>query len=209
MAWQSSPRPARGRPDGAARAAARLLAVLVLGAGLAGCFTVKLVDDYDPAIDQGLTAYQEATLTFLARMAAAKGAAAAYDANKEFYFATGAKLDGLITRARATQSSDRCLTADYAGRGIETFVGKLYDLLPLTQEMPEAGRIFANLKEKGSGSCTVVVLRAVRANHDLLQIIHRHNDKLASVVVDIVTPTIEQGVRIALKNELAKRRGDE
>ncbi|MHA1569793.1 MAG: hypothetical protein ACTSXZ_10005 [Alphaproteobacteria bacterium] len=204
MGWRNSPR--RG---GARRRTGGFLAVLLLGAGLAACAPVKLAGDYDPAIDRGLTAYQEATLTFLARMAAATGAAASYESNKEFYFATGAKLDGLITRARVTEDTDRCLPADYAGRGIAALVGKINDLLPLTQEMPEAGRIFANLRARGSGSCTVVVLRAVRANHDILQIIHRHNDKLAAVVVDIVTPTIEQGVRIALKNELAKRRGGE
>ena len=52
------------------------------------------------------------------------------------------------------------------------------------------------------------ILTVIQANHRIMQAIHEHNDKLAPAVVDILRPTIAQGVQMALQIELAKKRGE-
>jgi hypothetical protein len=69
-------------------------------------------------------------------------------------------------------------------------------------------QIVKDLQSGGDGSCTVQILKVVRANHDLTAAIHKHNNKLATPVVAIIKPTIEQGVRIGVTTELAKKRGE-
>lgn len=192
-------------PTASAFRVVRALIVGVVVLALTGC-TVRLVGDYDENIDRGLTAYQESISAFLSKMAVAEGDAARYRTNREFYQQAGAKLDTLVTRARASEDGN-CLPANVIGDGIQRLVETVLKLEGLASQIPESGAIFARLKEPRSGSCTVIVLLVVKDNHDIVELIHKHNDRLAPVVVDIVRPTVEQGVRIALKNELAKKRG--
>ena len=59
------------------------------------------------------------------------------------------------------------------------------------------------------GNCTVVIVKTVQANHKLLRLIHEENGALPAIVADIAGETIDDGVRIAIKNEvLKKQRGD-
>lgn len=177
------------------------LGVLVLG--LLSC-QVRLVGDYDEHVANGLTSYQRDVTAFLHRMAAAQGDDGNYATNKEFYHKSKAQLESLITRARAMDDGPTCLPAKYVELGIEALKRKVSEvraLVPDTTGSPE------NTTSSDAGSCTVVVLTAVKDNNEILERIHERNRRLSKVVLDIVGPTVEQGVRIALKNELAKKRG--
>jgi hypothetical protein len=88
--------------------------------------------------------------------------------------------------------------------------GKLLQLKPFVTATEDLNieEIVKGLKSGEEGSCTVQILRAIRANHDLTAAIHKHNDKLSKPVVAIIKSTIEQGVRIGVTTELAKKRGE-
>jgi hypothetical protein len=191
--------------------AARLLSAcaLISIVALAGCASVQLVSAYDPAIDEGLTRYYQSMSVFLSymeRAAADNAAEAAYATNVGFYEEQGAQIDALIMRARAAEPKANCIGSDSVG----LLARKLLELKPFATGVGAVNvdAIVKDLQTGGDGSCTVQILKVVRANHDLTGAIHQHNDKLAKPVVAIIKPTIEQGVRIGVTTELAKKRGE-
>lgn len=197
----------------------RALASLVIVIGLTGCPPVRFAEDYDRTIDQGLTTYYEAVSQFLSRMeqlARANDAAAQYENrdNKSWYAEQSAKLDALILRAKAQDEKGACIGSDLTGKGISLFLSKLTTtLVPLAKDVPGGDDLINQLNALQSsdgltdaGSCTVVVLTGVKANHLLIELIHEKEKRLQPVVIRIMKPLVEQGVRIALKNELAKKR---
>jgi hypothetical protein len=193
------------------RSAGRLLpvCVLIVSLVLAGCGSVQLVSSYDPAIDDGLTKYYESMNVFLsqmARLSAGGSAEGSYSANVKFYEESGAQIDSLIMRARAAEPKANCIGSDAVG----VLARKLIELKPFATgaESLKIEEIVKGLQTGGDGSCTVQVLKVVRANHDLTAAIHKENDKLTPPVVAIIRPTIEQGVRIGVTTELAKKRGE-
>jgi hypothetical protein len=193
------------------RLAARLLPVcaLVLLLVLAGCTSVQLVSAYDPAIDEGLSRYYQSMSVFLSHMeraAADNVTEAAYATNVGFYEEHGAQIDVLIMRARAAEPKANCIGSDSVG----LLARKLLELKPFAAGVGtlNVDAIVKDLQTAGDGSCTVQILKVVRANHDLTAAIHKHNNTLATPVVAIIKPTIEQGVRIGVTTELAKKRGE-
>lgn len=145
---------------------------------------------------------------FLSRMeraAAANAANATFAANVPFYDESGAKLDALILRARATEPQGRCLGAE----GVAALAAQLLKLKPFAAATADLHLETAiqGAQSDAEGSCTVQILRVIRANHALTAIIHQHNDKLTPPVITIIKPTLEQGVRIGVITELAKQRG--
>jgi hypothetical protein len=192
------------------RRSARLLAVcaLVLLVAGTGC-SVQLVSSYDPAIDEGLTKYYQSMSVFLtqmARAAASNSADAAYAANVKFYEEAGGQIDALIMRAHAAEPKANCIGSDAVG----ALARKLLSLKPFAGGVSDLNLddVVKGLQSGGAGSCTVQILKVVRANHDLTAAIHKQNNKLVKPVVDIISPTIEQGVRIGVTTELAKKRGE-
>jgi hypothetical protein len=193
------------------RLAGRLVSVYALVSilALAGCTSVQLVSAYDPAIDDGLTKYYQSMSVFLSHMeraAADNAAEAAYASNVEFYDEHGAQIDALIMRARAAEPKANCTGSDSVG----FLAKKLLELKPFATGVQalDVDQIVNDLQRGGDGSCTVQILKVVRANHDLTAAIHKRNNKLATPVVAIIKPTIEQGVRIGVTTELAKKRGE-
>jgi hypothetical protein len=184
------------------------MCVLFLSILISSC-AVQLVSSYDPAIDKGLTEYYESMDVFLSEMerASANSAAkATFSENVKFYEESGAKIDALVMRARAAEPKAICIGSDV----VTSLAGELLQLKPFVAatEGLNIEEIVNGLKSGGEGSCTVQILRVVRANHDLTAAIHKHNDKLTKPVVAIIKPTIEQGVRIGVTTELAKKRGE-
>lgn len=184
------------------------LYVLLLSILITGC-AVRLVSSYDPMIDKGLTEYYESMDVFLSEMqrASANSAAkATFSENVKFYEESGAKIDALVMRARAAEPRANCIGSDV----VTSLAGKLLQLKPFVAATEDLNieDIVTRLKSGEGGSCTVQILRVVRANHDLTAAIHKHNDKLTKQVVAIIEPTIEQGVRIGVTTELAKQRGE-
>lgn len=182
--------------------------VLFLSILITSC-AVRLVSSYDPMIDKGLTEYYESMDVFLSEMerASANSAAkATFSENVKFYEESGAKIDALVMRARAAEPKANCIGSDV----VTSLAGKLLQLKPFIAATEDLNieEIVTRLKSGEEGSCTVQILRVVRANHDLTAAIHKHNDKLTKPVVAIIKPTIEQGVRIGVTTELAKQRGE-
>lgn len=194
---------------------AAMLVATLLG-GLSGCLTVRFVEDYDPVLDQGLTAYQAEIAAFMAKMSSTTAQPEGGFAHPEvqaFYARTGAQLQSFVDRAEALDEEGRCLPANFVGRGIEKVVkesadfvrsvdlpfGEVEDIASTFREVGEGGG------ELGGGNCTVVVLKVVRANHELLRKIHESNGTLPKVVAGIAGPILDQSVRIAIKNEVLKK----
>lgn len=182
--------------------------VLFLAILITSC-AVQLVSSYDPVIDNGLTEYYESMDVFLSemeRVSANNTAKATFSENVQFYEESGAKIDALVMRARAAEPKANCIGSDV----VSSLAGKLLQLEPFVASTGELNieEIVQGLKSGEEGSCTVQILRVVRANHDLTAAIHKHNDKLTKPVVAIIKPTIEQGVRIGVTTELAKKRGE-
>ncbi len=196
------------------------LATLVVVLALSGC-AVKFVEDYDLVLDQGLSEYQGEMAAFMARMAALSNAPEGeYDSAEvqAFYARTSAELQTFVERAEAIDSSGRCLTADYLGRGIKTVVERSAGFID-AQELPlgkytnvtEIVRSYGEgADEVAMGNCTVVILKVVQDNHGVVQELHKTNGSLPRVIVDIAGPLLDQSVRIAIRNEVAKKnRGDQ
>lgn len=198
----------------------RKLAAVFVVLVLSGC-AVKFVEDYDVVLDQGLSDYQGEMAAFMARMAALSSApeGAYEDAEVQaFYARTSAELQTFVERAEAIDSSGKCITADYLGRGIKGVVERSAGFID-AQELPlgkytsvtEILRSYGEgADEVSMGNCTVVILKVVQDNHGVVQELHKTNGTLPRVIVDIAGPLLDQSVRIAIKNEvLKKNRGDQ
>lgn len=78
------------------------LAAMVLGL-LAGCTNIRLVGDYDKAMDDGVTALQKKTESHLVRVSAVPGPKAApYKGTESFYQDARVEISSLRVRADST-----------------------------------------------------------------------------------------------------------
>jgi len=182
-----------------------LLTLLIV---MPGCFKIQLVEKYDPAIDKGLITYYKNTDKFLTKVSKAakeNNEKATYKNNRNYYSEARTDLSALVIRAKAGATSDQCIGTDIV-RGL---LERLLKYETMKKDFSEIGELLEKMQRELSGSCTVQVLTMVRANHDIMEAIHKHNDKLTPAMVKILKPTIEQGIQIALKIELAKKRGEE
>lgn len=201
------------------RRLAGILGTVLLAFALSGCFTVRFVEDYDPVLDQGLSAYQADMAAFLARMSATAAKPEGKFGHPDvqaFYARTGAQLQSFVDRAEALDEEGKCLPANFTGRGIEKVVKESAGFLR-SSGLPfgDVESVATAITELGSGSsdiakgnCTVVVLKVVRANHELTRKIHETNGALPKIVVGIAGPILDQSVRIAIKNEVLKKNRD-
>jgi hypothetical protein len=130
----------------------------------------------------------------------------AYAPNVKFYEESGAQIDSLVMRARAAEPQATCT----GNAAVASLAKELLGLKPFAEGTTDLylEELVQGLQTGSDGSCTVQILKAVKANHDLTAAIHQHNDKLSPPVVAILKPTIEQGVRIGVTTELAKKRGE-
>lgn len=197
------------------RAITNTAGVLLFALALLGC-TVTIVEEYDPVLDQGLTTYQADVAAFMARMSAKAGKPEGRfrDADVQaFYARTSAQLQSFVDRAEALDEDGKCLPANYVGLGVKKVVGESADFLraygPELDEVEDIADVIEDFGEEGeelsSGNCTVIVLKVVKANHELVRRIHEENDSLPSVVTNIAGPILDQSVRIAIKNEVLKK----
>ena len=192
------------------RTLSALLALVLLGC------TVKFVEEYDPVLDQGLTTYQADIAAFMAEMSAKAGQPEGKfgDAKVQaFYARTGAQLQSFVDRAEALDDKGKCLPANYTGSGIKKVVRQSAKFLRTSglpeDEVEEVADVIDDFgsgsDEVSTGNCTVVVLKVVKANHELVRKIHENNGSLPSVVTGIAGPILDQSVRIAIKNEVLKK----
>ena len=64
------------------------LILLFIALLLGGCSGIRLIEDYDSVIDQGLTEYYEATDQFLSHISKSGSENGSYENNREFYSKT-------------------------------------------------------------------------------------------------------------------------
>jgi len=182
---------------------------------LAGC-AISIVEDYDPVLDEGLSNYQADVAAFIAKMASVSGKPAGAFGNadvQEYYARTGARLQSFVDRAEALDKDGKCLTTDFVGKGVKKVVVGSSELLQnidlpfgKVKDMASVIESFGDGSEDiTSGNCTVVVVKVVQANQELLKLIHEENDSLPPIVASIAGETIQQSVRIAIKNEVLKK----
>lgn len=169
-----------------------------------GC--VRLVEEYDEVLDKGISEYYETTDKFLLKIVTAPLAEATYGSkqNDEFYAQSKSKLSGLLARAEAYDTKKKCEGIDAIG-----FLGRR------VRDQVQVNRTAVGLEELNQvadntlkANCTVQILTVLSKNHDLMEQIHKRNKVLAPIVISFLRPTIHQGVRIALQNEAAKKRGE-
>ncbi len=188
----------------------------LLALSLVACAPVQFVEDYDPVLDQGLSRYQEDVAGFMAEMAARAGTpAGAYEDTdvQVFYARTDTQLQSFVDRAQALDDDGTCLPANFVGQGIKQVVDESTAFIQASEfgtgQADQVTEVFDSFGDGsdtvGAGNCTVVILKVVQANHEILQLVHEDNDSLPPIVVDILGPTLDQSVRIAIKNEVLKK----
>lgn len=171
---------------------------------LAGCTSLQLVEPYDPAIEAGLDSYSKAMTTFLKKQEQDPGAPSTLFSSadsKTFYQESEATLSNAVLHAEALSNAAHCAP-------------KFADALGLTQviaNITSAGQQIASDETAEfsvtlqDGSCTVVALKAVRANNQILEALHRKNGHLRPGVAALVRGLLEDSIRIALRIEKAKK----
>src|SRR5262249_3329745 len=107
-------------------------------------------------------------------------------------------------RARANDPNGRCLGS--ATGTVESFIT---GLLNLDNSIPELAAVRMEAMNRPPGNCTVQVIYGVKFNNEIMEAIDRRNAYITKPVGDILKATIEQGVRIALTAELAKKNGSQ
>jgi hypothetical protein len=175
----------------------RVAAALVVAFGLmAGC-TVRLVSDYDPQIDEGLSRLHTDVTAFVNRMIANAGkVAGTYDANKDFYTVKDAEIDTLIVRAEAHKALNSCPSTELVARAV-------------TAAMPQSNAATL-VSQIPKGDCSVVLLQLVKGGFGDLQKFHQAQGALG-IPAAAKGPLLEGGlgslIRAAIIVELAKRTG--
>ena len=156
---------------------------------LAGCLTVRFVEDYDPGVYDGLVAYYEGVDAFMNRMAQPASQDLAEYNNPEvqkYYAESLAQLNTLLLRVEVNDDDDRCLPANYAAQGIGALVESSLEIFQAFEAIEAVGAHIDGLKDlqvedelAGKGSCTTIVVSVVRDNHLLLQSIHAFEGSLS------------------------------
>lgn len=189
----------------------RLRFALLLPVFLAACSGLQLLPAYNPDIEKGLNSYHVKVLEFLSTMQAnGTSVSGKYKGMpvKEFYAASSATLENLVTQAEAAEPSAVCGSSRLASLGIRALSSQTADLASSL----DAG-IGTNLAagndtseiDLSSGSCTVVTLKVLLANHQSMQKFHAVEGKLLPVSAGIIRDLIGDSVRIALTAENSKK----
>jgi hypothetical protein len=190
------------------------LAALV---GLTSCLKVTLVEDYDAVIDQGLHSYDESINSFLNRMERVNEEdAGSYSKNPEipkFYAEQLGKLEALEDRAEVLGGRE-CLPALWGSEGLEWLLNQTMDVMEDYKDERLVDDVYVGLRELKDQepdsfkdkSCTQIVLQVVVANHRLLELIHKDEDRFVAEVASPARGLVRQGIRIAMRNETGKKR---
>lgn len=109
-----------------------------------GC-SIRLISDYDSVLDQGVTALQQETETFLNQLSSEVGTpAAVYSENTDFYSKTNASLATMATRA-ASQPKSKVLVGE-----VQALQNTYADLQKLHKARGTNGLTLANINNTRS-----------------------------------------------------------
>jgi hypothetical protein len=185
--------------------ALRSVFVALVAAFLLAACNSMLVSPYDPAIEAGLDDYSKSMSAFLkSQEQNTASATSLYSStqSKEFYRDSEATLSNVILHAEAVSNRPDCVPQLADNFGLTQLISGI-DSAREFQGLPDDDpTLSVNLQ---SGSCTVVALKAVRANNSILEAMHRKNGRLSPGAAMLVRGLLEDSIRIALRIEKAKR----
>lgn len=123
---------------------------------------------------------------------------------RAYYAASDAALGNLVVQAEASEPDATCGKTRLARLGIPGLAGRTRELAnDLGREL--GGQLPPDDAEIARGSCTAITLRALAANHQSMQALHRAEGRLVPPVSTITRDLLNDSVRIALTTEKAKK----
>jgi hypothetical protein len=161
---------------------------LMLGA----CANVQFVDRYDVAIEDGVNKYHKDVIKFLKDNAAYTSPQA-----KQFYSTAAADLANVIVRAQVVAVRSSCDDGKFA----ESIAAAARNGA-VAAGLPDPGTADVSLQD---GSCTVVALKVLQANHVRLEAMHKRTNVLGPFRSGLWAELMDSGVRIALTTEAANK----
>jgi len=187
------------------RGAVALAMLLLL---LSGCLTARLVEPYDPAIDQGLMDYRQSLNRFVLTAAAHFGQpAGTYEANVERYAELQADVGTLAARARANAAGSGCRLALDAN---DALVATLGEAGVPTVLLPDA-----QADSGTAAGCSVRLMQILELQQDQLQELHSIPDPVTGMTgirpatAEDALAIMNQAIEAAWVVERAKRREEE
>jgi hypothetical protein len=206
----------RFNPASLQRVAMLWAAVLMLAA----CTPLTLSEEYNPQIEDGLNAYHTSFISFVARMEQSAGTAAgAYDGEdaRQFYSDSAGALANLVVRAKAQNPQGQCAASSPIASGVTATLAQAASFFEANPtEKSSAAQLGETVKESlaelsegtsglANGSCTVVVLTALKLNHEIFQSIHQRLGHLRPPASTIGADLISQSVQMAIITEQSKK----
>ena len=161
---------------------------LMLGA----CANVQFVDRYDVAIEDGVNKYHKDVIKFLKDNVAYSSPQA-----KQFYSTAAADLANVIVRAQVVAVRSSCDDGKFA----ETIAAAVRNGATAAG-LPDPGAADVSLQD---GSCTVVALKVLQANHVRLEAMHKRTNTLGAFRTALWAELMDSSVRIALTTEAANK----
>lgn len=191
----------------------KIASIFVVTVGLFGCSNIQLTDAYNPKIEDSLNAYHQSLVTFVKKMEMNAGTSEGEYGNRDvldFYASSDGVLANLVLRAQADNPKAACVPSKLIEPGLLSFVTKTNAEFKSTQNSgvgsASLDEVSQNdLSQLGQGSCTVVVLQGIRQLQNILQGIHKNETYLQPPASTIALDNMEDGIRIALTNETAKK----
>lgn len=187
---------------------------------LAGCSSLNLVEDYDAQIEQSLNDYHKSFISFVTRMEQTAGTEAGSYGGEDartFYSESAGVLANLVVRAEAKNPQGQCFASSRVANGVSAVLVQSVDYFE--QNKPDHGPVVTlsetvkqslqelndGTSDLATGSCTVVVLKALKLNHAIFQAIHEHNRYLRPPASTIGSDLISQAVEMAIITEQSKK----
>jgi len=172
---------------------------------LCACTSLQLVDPYDPEIAAGLDDYDRSMSAFLTAQGQEPTSAATLygsEDSRRFYRESEATLSNVILHAEAASNQATCAPQIANRLGLPQLIANVAGATELEAAASSDPRFSVRLED---GSCTVVALKVVRANHYILEAMHKKHGRLSRGAATLAHGLIEDSIRIALRIEAAKR----
>lgn len=135
---------------------------------LSSCGGIKLISDYDPVIDQGVTDFSENFNTHMRNMSDLGGTLeGTYQANLRTYNALDAKLDVLTSRASTMSDGQGCKLQK-----------KILDRLKqvMNESIPSALQNSDSVSKGTADGCNVILLGLLKNQLASIEEIHKNSD---------------------------------
>lgn len=190
----------------------RVLLVSLVVLPLAAC-TLPWVERYDADITEQINKYHKDVVKFVKAAEQTKPAAYTSTTSKTFYSTAAADLSNMVVRAQALAPGQKCVPAGWLTQSIDDLFARLKQRALESRIRDQRARSAVESLDRDAvaavleqDSCTVIILKALKANHDLLEANHRDEGDLKHPVSTLSLQAVEDSVRVALKNEAAKKR---